>query len=57
MFEMPLRSAKMRRMRDQQHYRANADKCKDAAREAYESNTERKKKEDRKAYSANFKHI
>ena len=40
-FKMPSRSAKMRRMHDQQRYRANADKCKEAAREAYESSAER----------------
>ena len=38
---MPSRSAKTRRMRDQQRYRANADKYKEAAREAYESSAER----------------
>ena len=40
-FKVPSRSAKTRRMRDQQCYRANADKYKEAAREAYESSTER----------------
>ena len=44
-------------MRDQQHYRANADKCKKAARKTYESSAERKKEAVRKAYSVNFKHI
>ena len=54
---MPSRSAKMRRMRDQQRYRANADKYKEAAREAYESSAESEKEAGKKAYSANFKHI
>ena len=55
---MPSRSAKTRKMRDQQRYRANADKYKEAAREAYESSTERNfKGGGRKAYSANFKHM
>ena len=38
---MPSRLAKTRRMRDQQRYRANADKYEEAAREAYESSAER----------------
>ena len=40
-FKMPSRSAKTRRMHDRKRYRANADKYKEAAREAYESSTER----------------
>ena len=51
---MALQSAKTRRMHDQQCYRANADKYKEAAREAYESSTEREKDAGRKAYSANI---
>ena len=47
----------MRRMCDQQRYRANVDKCREAAREAYESSAEREKEVGKKAYSANFKHI
>ena len=38
---MPSQSAKMQRMHDTQCYRANADKYKVAAREAYESSAER----------------
>ena len=38
---MPSRSAKTQRMCDQQCYRANADKYKEAAMEAYESSAER----------------
>ena len=38
---MPSRSAKARKIRDQQRYRANADKYKEAVREAYESSAEK----------------
>ena len=34
-------AVRMQRIRDQQHYKTNADKYKEAAREPYESSTEK----------------